>query len=379
MRNHLLLLAVVPVLGAGVACGGSGGDGNGKPADCLGDEVEPAPDTPDAVDVPVDTRVDLPVDLVADVPADGPPDAPPDVPDEGPVDYGTPPDIPPDGLSATTTYHLDPASLRFFGLPINSSRFGVGGLDVASRTCLSVIWDFSNTGHGLGSGVCGGFGAGFPYLVVTTDTDGPCDQWGYAGLPFLSGDGCADWAGLGGGHADLADFDATFLAGTSGIRVVADTRGEAWPRSVSLGLRFGSDIPEHAYVQSGDAYGLPGWVSIRKGDEGKVLWDRCDVPVCGQSTGVCGQALPQVQDLTGGYTWTGAAWVTWDGRFRVLDEANQCWKHVAADPGEYTARFCLGFQVEGEYPGQTVVNPTCFDVPFTLPADQVVGNFSNGG
>ena len=137
-----------------------------------------------------------------------------------------------------------------------------------------------------------------------------------------------------------------------------------------------SDIPESVYVQSSDSYGLPTWVTVKKDDLSLIIFDRCDLPVCGEETGVCGEAIHRVEDVTGG-EYEGEISLTWDGYIRV-DEGD-CWSHVPAEPGEYTAEFCFGYQfIEGD-PHVDVVNPQCYETQFTYPTEEVVYHWSNGG
>ena len=96
------------------------------------------------------------------------------------------------------------------------------------------------------------------------------------------------------------------------------------------------------------------------------------VPSCrNPGSGACGIAFHQVRNLTGG-THGGQAWMTWDGRFRVLDEANDCWRAEVAAPGTYTLRACFGWQVVDGSVGPDVKDPTCRDQVFTIPGDTQV-------
>ncbi len=85
---------------------------------------------------------------------------------------------------------LDPASLVFFELPINSIRYAVAGFDPAQQTCVAVIFfgdieteqcDTFKTGDDFG----------FPYVVVTPNATSPCMDWDYTGNVTLdSASGC---------------------------------------------------------------------------------------------------------------------------------------------------------------------------------------------
>lgn len=75
---------------------------------------------------------------------------------------------------------LDPATLEFFDLPIDSLRYAVGGFDPDHGLCAAII--FSDPGA---KQHCDDFmvGAsdGFPYVVITPAAAPPCMDWDYVG------------------------------------------------------------------------------------------------------------------------------------------------------------------------------------------------------
>lgn len=342
-------------------------------------DAEPDPGPDGAVDVSLDPMIDpgpdaAPdpgLDVTVDVPPDPGPDTSFDIAPDGlhdtPADL---PDVPP--LPAELV--LDPDTLTFFDLPIGSIRFAVSGHDPEARVCVTLVWDFSNTGREPGP-FCDDFGPGFPYAIVIQDTDGPCGAWEYAGThPVQNAEGCLDMAGFSGTHGvDYANVVATIGPAESPTRVVVDNRGYFDVPPVFLGLSFYGDLPRDAWVQTGDDYGLPTWVQIRDAEGPILMFDRCDLPVCGEGGGVCGIAMHRAVNVTGGGT-SGRIWLAWDGYGRVPDTTTgNCWQRVPIPAGEYTARFCWGNAVEEDSPGPgpDVIDPHCSDVPFQLPADRV--------
>lgn len=276
---------------------------------------------------------------------------------------------------------LDPASLQFGSLPIGSYRPMISGYDPVARTCVSLIWMYDNPWSG---GFCDAFPESMPYAVVTPDTDGPCGQWEYGGDWVITDlQGCADWAEFGAGHLDLADFTATLSASEAGqgaptFTVTVDNRAEYAPPPVTLGLRYSTDIPEDVWIQSGDAYGLPGWLRVTRDGVPLVLFDRCDVPVCGEGSGVCGVAFQTVTNLTN-TSYGGDAFLTWDGLHRVEDPVDLCWKREVAPPGDYELEACFGWTTEETDAGTVVKNPSCVKQPFSLPADAWIVMAAMGG
>lgn len=106
---------------------------------------------------------------------------------------------------SSTELTLDPSSLTFFGLPINSYRNAVGGFAKSVSACVSIIWDYSNTGKAA-TRHCNDFSANFPYVVMTAATTGPCNQWDYAGnTQVLSATGCIDFAAFAPPSSDSVD------------------------------------------------------------------------------------------------------------------------------------------------------------------------------
>lgn len=71
---------------------------------------------------------------------------------------------------------LDPATLVFFELPINSIRYAVAGYDPGHDTCVSIIFNNPDVVQH-----CDDFMDGFPYVVITPGGSPPCMDWEYAG------------------------------------------------------------------------------------------------------------------------------------------------------------------------------------------------------
>lgn len=280
-----------------------------------------------------------------------------------------------------TALTLDPASLLFGSLPIGSYRPMISGYDPVARTCVSLIWYYDSPWSG---GFCDAFPDFMAYAIITPDTDGPCGQWEYGGdWTITTLDGCADWAEFGAGHLDLADFTATLTAYETGLdaptfSVTVDNRSETTPPLLTLGLSYSTDIPEDVWIQSGDAYGLPDWVHVSRDGQRLVLFDRCDLPVCGEGGGVCGQAFQTVTNLTN-TSYGGDAYLTWDGLMRVEDPENGCWKREVAPPGEYEVEACFAWAAEETDVGTVVKDPFCVKQTFSLPADAWIVVASMGG
>ncbi len=97
-----------------------------------------------------------------------------------------------DTSDAATDLVLDPASLVFFELPINSLRYAVGGFDPAQHTCVTVIF-FDD----LATRRCDDFQTGdtngVPYVFIAPNAAPPCMDWGYGGNVTLdAATGCVE-------------------------------------------------------------------------------------------------------------------------------------------------------------------------------------------
>ena len=92
---------------------------------------------------------------------------------------------------SSTTFVLDPQTLVFFDLPINSIRYAVSGHDAVSNACVTLIW-FA----GPGRPICAGSAPDtWPYVVVTPDAQPPCGQWDYQGNVAVDGaSGCVEFS-----------------------------------------------------------------------------------------------------------------------------------------------------------------------------------------
>lgn len=277
---------------------------------------------------------------------------------------------------------LDPTTLSFFGLPIGSIRVAVSGLDPEANLCATIIFDYSNTDHEL-EAHCDGFGFHFPYVLVVPNGAESCvGAWDYSGDHEVTAvEGCFDTSGFVAPGLDLADLTLTVAGETFNGTIEVDNRSTFDPPPVSLGLVFTTDVPEDVWIQSQDAYGLPGWVEILRDGEPLPIHDRCDVPACDDpDAGVCGIAFQSVRSLTRG-DYGGSAWLTWDGRVRVPSADGSCRRTEAAPPGDYVARFCFGWTTD-EAPGGagTIVTiPTCVEEPFSYPTPMVVHRADFGG
>lgn len=89
---------------------------------------------------------------------------------------------------------IDPESIVFFSLPVDSVRFAAAGYDSAKSICAILIWDYSN--NELEPGLhCDDFDTypDFPYVVVQEQVQN-CDgaQGDYAGLEPEVASGCFD-------------------------------------------------------------------------------------------------------------------------------------------------------------------------------------------
>ena len=129
-------------------------------------------------------------------------------------------------------------------------------------------------------------------------------------------------------------------------------------------------------------------VSADDTDEAVYLVERCEIPACDMSGGVCGAAQPMVKDITGG-SHTGTIEYHWDGVMSQFESMGTCEQRVMAPNGAYTATFCWSLAVELFDPasdpaseggvGGTVSNPICRDVSFRIPDDREVVHGLFGG
>ena len=149
------------------------------------------------------------------------------------------------------------------------------------------------------------------------------------------------------------------------------------PSAVRFRLTLGADVEPPVYVQVVGQDAQPGWVRVARSGERIYLRERCEVPDCGASPAVCGASVPVVRDVVArGATRT--IDVEWDGAMSFVDPASRCERRTPVPAGDYVATFCYSRQVElaGGSDGadlQGVLRqPTCRDVPFSLPGSSDV-------
>lgn len=125
------------------------------------------------------------------------------------------------------------------------------------------------------------------------------------------------------------------------------------------------------YLQSG---GAQHWLTVLDAEGRPLSWQAdCSKCLCDQcdSCAVCGLALPkaiQVPNLSStSATWSG---LTFHPGGQCEAKKAECQQRRSAQPGRYAARICHGFEVAQEPSGaQTVLSPSCQEVPFDYPAD----------
>jgi hypothetical protein len=265
-----------------------------------------------------------------------------------------------DGGAPGSTLVLEPDTIAFFGLPIDSIRFGISGYDPARRLRAVLIWDFSNTGMRYGAH-CDDFREMFPYALVVADADGGLPT-PYAGnVQVLSASGCVDFRGLSSASMDFVDVsvkvDGPAFRGT----IIASNRATLAPAPVILGIEY-RNVPGYA-VEPSD------WVTLRQGADPVTFFDRCDLQICGQPS-PCGPQMLQVLPASS----AGRLYHIWDGKIRTPDPTG-CYRPLPAPPGDYTARFCLGYS---DAAGVSH-SPVCHEMSFRYPVERVVWDADFGG
>ena len=298
--------------------------------------------------------------------------------DTGTTDTGTADVSTTDTGPLPETLTLDPSTLTFFSLPIDSVRFAVSGFDPAAHVCVTLVWDYSNNGQYMGAH-CDDFFPGFPYVIIVPSEDGACGAWEYSSdITVDQATGCVDFEEAGPIGVNLIDVEVKVTSATFTGTIFANNRPVLTPPPVTFGIRYTTDVPEDVYVQTANDLGLPDWVRVKKDGAPIILYDRCDNPLCGQSTDVCGIALHSVLNFTN-MSYEGQVYLTWDGNIRTINEADGCLETAPAPAGDYTAELCFGWQVEETEYGKDVKSPQCQEIPFTMPAEKVIWDANFGG
>jgi hypothetical protein len=276
---------------------------------------------------------------------------------------------------------LDPATLTFFSLPINSIRYAISGWDPDARTCVSVIWTLGGVEDA--EAFCG---ESTPYVIIAPDQNAPCGElWDYASnVTTNSAIGCydfADFATLGSWapHLDLIDLDLSVTSTTFTGNIRIKNRTSQQPRPVSFTFRYSTDVPgESIYVQARDQNSKPSWVTLSADGVRLPIGDGCDVMECGDP-GNCPVATRSARNIIRPSDFGGSATLTWDGYVYNTPTAATCMERQPAHPRQYTAEFCFGRSVDTSGGEEVVTNTQCQQVTFDYPTSEVVLRVDEGG
>jgi hypothetical protein len=276
---------------------------------------------------------------------------------------------------------IQPETLTFFALPINSIRYAVSGLDPNADMCVTLIWSLDSVEDARAH--CGDSS---PYVVLTPHTGSGCGQWNYASnVVTNSATGCYDFAdfrdlGSSGPHVNLVDMTLTVTSTTftGGIRMSNRTSHDTWP--VSFVFRYGTDVPgESIWIQERDVTDKPSWVKLyADGVRLPISWG-CDVMECGNSGGNCPAALREARNVIRPGDFGGSATLNWDGYVYNMPTGASCMVWQPAHPREYTAEFCFGRSVDTSGGEEVVTNLQCQQVTFSYPTSEVVLRVDEGG
>ena len=325
-----------------------------------------------AADVPVVRPPDTQADAQADAQADVLPDSAPDARVDAGLDAAARDAAADVGFPLDATYvpilRLDRGTIRYFSLPIGSLRYAVSGWSAETANCVSLIWDFSNTGHAAGAW-CDTQGPSFPYVLVRSSDRNDCDDWDYGSdLLTVSASGCVDFAGATPFSVDLVDVDVLVTGPTFTGRIVADDRDRRYPAPTNFGLLPPAGAADEWFVDELTEDGQPGWLTLRWDGAPLAAFDACDLPRCDGTPAIpCGVVRAQARSLG---ERGGAAWATWDGYVRTFDPERACvLRGFPTATGTYEVTACYGRQRDDE--GLRVVSPQCRTTTFTFGVDVV--------
>ncbi|MEL6177823.1 MAG: hypothetical protein AAFS10_02670 [Myxococcota bacterium] len=270
---------------------------------------------------------------------------------------------------------IDPNTITFGSLPVNSIRYAVTGYAPEQGMCVGIIWLFEADSSLT---FCGRDAPSEPYVVTRPSTENNCGALADFGgnvelLTPPEADHCIDFSNtdtMGRGNVHLAvDVAGEAFTGT----IVFDNRADFVVSPTFLSMGYQGDTPQTLYAQTTTGLGTPGWVSITDTNEEAVgIFERCDIPQCGSNEGVCGLSFAQVTPFLDETT-TGGITVVWDGYINRFNDNDQCMERVPAPSGQYKAQFCYGDTFADADSGTFVDEPRCTFTTFTYPTASVVG------
>ena len=139
-----------------------------------------------------------------------------------------------------------------------------------------------------------------------------------------------------------------------------------------------SSFQDSVYVLRRNALDQPGWVTVFGDNQLVYLLERCDIEICGQNSGVCGQTVPFIENLTSSKS-SRSIVLEWDRQTSELDSTLGCEIRTQVETDDLLARFCYALTAEIEDEGNAqgiqigrLIDPICLEKEFSLSAEDLI-------
>jgi hypothetical protein len=150
------------------------------------------------------------------------------------------------------------------------------------------------------------------------------------------------------------------------------------PANFQFAISVDSGVRDPVYVLRRTTTDQPGWIEVFNDNQRVYLLERCDIEICGQNSGVCGQTVPFIENLTSPKS-SGSIVLDWDRYTSKLDSTLGCEIRTKVKTDNLHARFCYSptAEIEGEWDDEgagegRLIGPICLQKEFSLSEENLI-------
>ncbi len=261
---------------------------------------------------------------------------------------------------------LDPESLTFYDLPINSYRTAVSGYAPLARTCVVMVWSHGDGEPPEGSSLRCDLSAPHPYTIIEPNREPEdCEQlWDYG--PNVEArsivDGCVDFESLGG--RNFIDLTTPVRGPVFAGSITASNLSTFERPPVVVGVAVESDGSDNLYIQKQANCDPMAWFSLTLDGQPYPTGNQP-----GPCDGICEDPSSEVHLVADFDNPQGSYYTYWDGD--VYYPGPEC-TAMPLPPGDWRAQGCFGFEAMTNGEQTTVSEPFCREISVDVSTKRII-------